>query len=171
MEDFRSHILIKSSFSYRGRKATSKYYTISNTLKKTLHARILVSFNRITQWNQYAYTHIGNTILHHPLKNRMISGNSMLNTGLKTSRPEFPASQRAAFSKWGTRGTPVLAQSWVKQRQRLKTGDYRPTGSRGLTTPAKGKEHHSFSAALVQGRGGYNNQPTNKQAGRGDARL
>lgn len=65
----------------------------------------------------------------------------------------------------------MLAQSWVKQRQRQKTGDYRPTGSGGPTTPAKGKEHRSFSAALVRGRGGSNNQPTNKQAGRGDARL
>lgn len=95
----------------------------------------------------------------------------MLNTGLKTLRQEFPASQRAAFSKWGTRGTPVLAQSWVKQRPRQKTGDYRPIGSGGLTTPAKGKEHRSFSAALVRGTSGYNNQLTNKQAGRGDARL
>lgn len=134
-----------------------------------------MSFNRITQWNQYAYTHIGNTILHHPLKNRMVSGNSMLNTGLKTSRQEFPASQKAAFSKWGTRDPRVLVQSWVKQRQGQKTGDYGPTGFGGLTTPPKGchsvKKQRSFSATLIRGRGGYTNQPTNKQAGRGDARL
>lgn len=36
-------------------------------------------------------------ILHHLLKNRMVSGNSTLNTGLKIPREEFPVSQRTAF--------------------------------------------------------------------------
>lgn len=43
----------------------------------------------------------------------------------------------------------MLAQSWVKLRQRQKTGDSRPTGFGGLTTPPKGC--HSVKAPFVLG--------------------
>lgn len=41
----------------------------------------LVSFNKTTQWNQYAYIHTRNAILHHLLKNHMVS---TLSTRIKT---------------------------------------------------------------------------------------
>lgn len=94
----------------------------------------------------------------------MVSGTSTLNTGLKTSREEFPASE-GCISKWGTRGPRVLAQSWVKLRQRQKTGDSRPTGFGGLTTPPNGC--HSVKAPFVLGNvstgvGGRLQQTTNR---------
>lgn len=107
-------------------------------------------------------------ILHHLLKNHMVSGNSTLNTGLKTSREEFPASQRTAFlsGEQGALGCLFKAGSNSGSDRR------QPMGFGGLTTPPKGC--HSVKALLVLGNvstGKGRLQQTNKQAGRGDARL